>query len=363
MIDESNRARSAPLFAGESEMKALVRSFDWTATPLGAIESWPQSLRTAASICLNSRFPMVLWWGEELRLIYNDAWRQILGRDKHPRALGSPGHQIWPENWDIIGAQLHGVLETGAATWSDDLLLPTFRYGYLEEAYYTYSYSPIFIETGAIGGVFTAVAETTDRVLGARRTATLRDLAAQTGEAKSIEQAYRMAIATLAENSLDIPFALLYRLSDDRTEAILQEQTIDIDPLPAPPSIDLTTANPIWPLAAVLERQTAIEVDNLRYGDWAAGALNLPIERAIVLPLWASGQDAVVGMLVAGITPARELDLDYRNFFEMTAGHIETAIANATAYEAERQRAEALAELDRAKTTFSATSATNFAHR
>jgi len=162
-----------------------------------------------------------------------------------------------------------------------------------------------------------------------------------------------MAIATLAENPFDIPFALLYRLNDDCTEAILQEQTIDIKPIPALQSIDLTSANLVWPLAVVLERQTASEVDNLRqFGDWAAGALNLPIERAIVLPLWASGQDELVGMLVAGVNPARELDLDYRNFFEITAGHIETAIANATTCETERQRAEALAELDRAKTTF-----------
>lgn len=109
-----------------------------------------------------------------------------------------------------------------------------------------------------------------------------------------------MAIATLAENSMDIAFALLYRLNDDRTKAILQKQSIDIDPIPAPQSIELTTANPVWPLTAVLERQTAIEVDNLRHGDWAAVTLNLPIERAIVLPLWASGQDTLVKMLVGG---------------------------------------------------------------
>ncbi|NEQ24870.1 MAG: histidine kinase, partial [Microcoleus sp. SIO2G3] len=197
MTDESNRAIPAQLFAGEGEMKALVRSFDWSATPLGAIESWPQSLRTSVSICLNSRFPMVLWWGKELRLIYNDAWRAIPG-DRHPRSLGSRGCDVFSESWHIIEPQLKSVLKTGQATWEDDLLLPVLRSGYLEEAYYTYSYSPVLLETGEVGGVFTAVAETTHHVLAQRRTATLRDLAAQTGEAKLIEQAYRMSIATLA---------------------------------------------------------------------------------------------------------------------------------------------------------------------
>ena len=186
MSNEQSRTRKMQdLFGSGGEMGERMRSHNWEQTPLGAIETWSQSLRTAASICLNSRFPMVVWWGSDLVLLYNDAWRLILG-NKHPASLGRPGSEVWAEIWDIIGAQLQSVLETGAATWSDDLLLPVFRYGYVEEAYFTYSYSPIFVEDGSIGGAFTAVAETTQRVLGERRMTTLRLLAGQAGESKTI---------------------------------------------------------------------------------------------------------------------------------------------------------------------------------
>ncbi|KAB8330328.1 response regulator [Scytonema tolypothrichoides VB-61278] len=344
------------IFIGDSEMARLMRTHDWSATPLGPINDWSGSLRTAVNICLNSRFPMVIWWGKELVMLYNDAWRPILG-SKHPRALGRPGQEFWQENWDIIGAQLNGVLATGKATWADDLLLPTNRHGYLEEAYYTYSYSPIFLKTGEVGGVFTAVADTTERVLGERRTKTLRDLAAQVVQAKTAEQASRMGMQTLSENPADIPFALLYLLDTQGSQAVLQERTpFDIKLIPAPECVDLTqksTDSP-WSLVVVVQSGQAVLLENLvqQLGEVPAGLLQLPLQQALVLPIRASGQDTVMGMLVMGVNPSRALDEDYRNFFEMTAGQIASAIANARAYEEERKRAEALAELDRAKTTF-----------
>src|SRR5581483_12409212 len=193
-------------------MGRLMRAHDWSATPLGPAEDWPQSLRTAVSICLNSRLPIVLWWGPELRLLYNAAWRPVLGQTKHPQALGSPGREVWPEIWHIIGPMLEGVLATGQATWSDDQLLPLDRNGYLEEAYFTYSYSPILDESGKVGGVFSAVSETTLRVVGERRLRTLRELAAQASTAKTPDEAGRAVLRTFAANPADVPFALLYFL-------------------------------------------------------------------------------------------------------------------------------------------------------
>jgi hypothetical protein len=129
-------------FPGHGEMARLMRAFDWAESPFGPVVAWPQNLKIAVGICLSSRFPMVLWWGPDLRLIYNDAWRPSLGALKHP-ALGKPGKEVWHEIWHIIGPMLEGVLKTGEATWSVDMLLPMDRYGYLEETYWTYSYSPI----------------------------------------------------------------------------------------------------------------------------------------------------------------------------------------------------------------------------
>ncbi|NJM67776.1 MAG: GAF domain-containing sensor histidine kinase [Acaryochloris sp. RU_4_1] len=341
------------VFAGNSEMARLMRSHDWSPTLLGSVSDWSLSLKTAVNICLNSRFPMVIWWGEELMLLYNDAWQAILG-NRHPKALSRPGKAVFPESWYIIGPQLKSVLETGIATWAEDLLIPVLRSGYLEEAYYTYSYSPIFTEMGKVEGVFTAVAETTHRVLSERRLATLKDLAAQSSKAKTVDEVYQSTLKTLSNNSSDIPFAALYRLHSDLTQAALCGQTpADLGAILMPTTINLSETDP-WSFAAVLQTQTGITIEDLahQWGEVPVGVLSLPINQALALPIRASGQDAIVGLLVVGVNPACSLDSDYRAFFDLMAGHIETAIANVSAYEAERKRVEALVEIDRAKTAF-----------
>ena len=173
--------------APPSEMSQLVERTDWAAGPLGAPDTWPQSLRTAVGICLSSRFPILLWWGPELVMVYNDAYRPMLGQSKHPRALGAPGKEVWTEIWDVIGPMLDQVMAGGGATWSRDELLVLDRNGYPEECYFTYSYSPITDESGGVGGVFCAVTETTERVIGERRLATLADLAGLMGSASRAE--------------------------------------------------------------------------------------------------------------------------------------------------------------------------------
>ncbi|MEC4814448.1 MAG: ATP-binding protein, partial [Scytonema sp. PMC 1069.18] len=351
---EAKASGANNFISGGGEMGATIRAFDWSQTPLGTIETWSSSLRTATSICLNSRFPMVIWWGKELVLLYNDAWKPILG-SKHPQALGKPGREVWEEIWDIIGRQLEGVLTTGEATWSDDFLLPVDRHGYIEEAYFTYSYSPIFLETGEVGGAFTAVTETTRRVLGERRVATLRDLAAQAALAKTVKKACLMAIQTLADNPKDIPFALLYQVDADGRQAFLCSSTLEPE-LPASPRyVDLTSQSESgWLLGNVMELRQSVLIDDLcdRFGHLPSGFWSLPPRQALVLPIVTVGQEKPVGMLVVGVNPGCDLDEDYRNFFDMVVGHIGTAIANANAYEEERKRVEALAELDQAKTTF-----------
>jgi PAS domain S-box-containing protein len=339
---------------GGGEMGRLMRAHDWSATPLGPVADWPQSLQTAVSICLNSRFPIVLWWGPDLRLLYNDAWRPVLGQTKHPQALGSPGREVWPEIWHIIGPMLEGVLAHGKATWSDDQLLPLDRNGYLEEAYFTYSYSPILGDGGKVGGVFAAVNETTQRVIGERRLKTLRGLAAQAAMAKSAAEACRAAVATLAANPSDVPFALLYVLSDDQKQAWLCDSTGLPANHPARPTVIglADDSSALWPLASVVESgQMLVDLD-ARFGELPTNPWPVPAQQAVLLRLMASGQDRAVGVLVLGVNPGRELDDEHRGFHDLVAGHVATAIANARAYEEERKRAEALAELDRAKTTF-----------
>ena len=152
------------------EMGKLIRSMNWSQSLLGEPEQWPQSLRTSVSICLNSRFPMVIWWGSNLIKIYNDAYRELIAA-KHPMAMGARGEDVWPEIWLVVGPMLQGVLDTGEATWSEDQMLVVERNGYSEECYFTFSYSAIRDESGRTGGVFCAVNETTKRVVSERHLA------------------------------------------------------------------------------------------------------------------------------------------------------------------------------------------------
>jgi signal transduction histidine kinase/serine phosphatase RsbU (regulator of sigma subunit) len=335
MGSEAPDRPQAPAFlAGGGRMGALMRELDWSATPIGPAESWPPSLRTAVGICLSSRFPILIWWGPDLVKLYNDDYAHILGA-KHPAALGRPGREVWPEIWHIIGPMLERVLARGEATWSDDQLLVLSRQGYDEECYFTFSYSPIRDEGGAVGGVFCAVHETTERVLGERRLRTLRRLAALTAGARSLREAADGVIAALASNPADVPFAALYVRDGADAAAALAGATSIPPGTPAPPR-RIDDGAP-WPVARAL-----------RDGEVAVAAG----DAALVAPIQRPADDPPTGALVLGVSPRRALDDAYRDFFALVARDVASVLGNATAYEQERARAEALAELDRAKTEF-----------
>lgn len=153
-------------------MAARVAAFDWSQTVLGPMENWPSELRIAVDICLSSRFPMFVWWGEHRINIYNDGYVPMLGK-RHPRALGRPAQETWNDIWDVVGPQSDAVLQRGEATWNDRVLLVMERKGYSEKTYFTWSYSPIRNATGRIGGMFCAVTEETARVRAEARDALL----------------------------------------------------------------------------------------------------------------------------------------------------------------------------------------------
>src|SRR3954454_11332546 len=159
-----------------SELARLVKQHDWSQTPVGPIETWPQSLRTVVNILLTSRYPMWMGWGSDLTFLYNDAYRPTLGI-KHPWALGSPASRVWAEIWDDIGPRIESVLSTGQATYDEGLLLFLERSGFPEETYHTFSYSPLADENGRVSGLFCVVTEETERVISERRLATLQQLA------------------------------------------------------------------------------------------------------------------------------------------------------------------------------------------
>ena len=345
------------LFARGGEMGELMRATDWPNMPLGAVEQWPQSLRTALSICLHSRFPILIWWGQELVMLYNDAYRLILG-SKHPQSMGQRGRECWPEIWDVIGPMLRGVLDEGKATWSNDQLLLLNRNGYPEECYFTFSYSPIYGESGGVDGVFTAVTETSDSVLDERRLGTLHELAAAVTEARTAAEACRLAAKALETNRADLPFTLIY-LSDGAS-APAHMSTVLMGYTGFADQVSAAALGATETLRDVCERVLRTGEAEL-IGDFGAVQTSLAlageqvdcsVRQALLLPIKPTSAERVAGVLIAGISPLRALDEAYRNFLNLVTGQLATAIATATAYEQQRRRVEALAELDRAKTTF-----------
>ncbi|MGK3997537.1 ATP-binding response regulator [Sorangium sp. So ce1024] len=350
----SDRADARAVLAGGGEMGERMRALDWSKTPLGPVSSWPQSLKTCLRIILTSRQPMFVWWGDSLINLYNDAYKSIVG-GKHPEALGQPASVVWREIWDQVGPRAASAMRRDEGTYDEALLLIMERHGYEEETYYTFSYSPVPNDQGGTGGIICANTDDTRRIIGERQLALLRDLAARTANARAWEDVCAQSVLSLATNPKDLPFALLYILDADRRHMHLAGAAgIARGHAAAPEIIDLTDESP-WPVAEVARGHEAcrvIELSRDRQGDLPTGAWPRPPARAAALSIAPSGETGRAGVLIVGLSPFRLFDDDYRGFLHLAAGQIAASVANAQAYEEERRRAEALAELDRAKTHF-----------
>ena len=344
---------------GGGEMGQLIRGYDWSETSLGPIESWPQSLRSAVSILLPSKAQIAMFWGPDLITLYNDAYRPVLGQ-KHPQALGLPVREVWSELWDTgLRSLFEGVLQTGEAFWASDWPFNMRRFGFPEETFFDISYDPIRGESGKVTGLFCIVSESTARVVSERRLRTLRDLSLfASAAAKSVDDACRSVAEILSQNRHDIPFALIYLLDKaGKTATLTGISGLEPGTPAAPASVSVSPAasdSSCWPFNAVMQTNRAIEVTDVveRCGELATGVWPEPPHTAMLMPIGASGQDRAIGFLVAAASPRRPLDDQHRAFFDLLATQISTTVTNARAYEEERRRAESLAELDRAKTTF-----------
>jgi PAS domain-containing protein len=326
------------VLAGGGEMGALMRAFDWSQTAVGPVENWPQSLRTALSILLDSRFPMYISWGPEYVQFYNDGYRPVLGT-KHPDALGRSTYDTWSEVWnDIVGPLFWKVKAEGEATYLEDFLFPLYRYGYTEECYFTFCYSRIREESGGAGGVLVTCIETTARVVGERRLRTLRELASRAAESRSAEDACRGATAVLAANPHDLPFASIYLVENEHIARLAGSCGLTPGHPATPGALSLAGEGAVWPAAEVVSTGKAQLVDDLgaRFSALPGGPWPEPPHSAVVVPVPRAGDDRVAAILIAGISPRRAFDDDYRGFVDLIAGHLSRAIASAQAYQVER---------------------------
>jgi signal transduction histidine kinase len=338
---------------GGGEMGKLIRAMDWTKTPLGPIESWPQNLRTTVSLCLASNFPIALAWGPKHVQIYNDGYWPICG-EKHPHSMGQDFTECWAAPWPVISEAFERAL-AGETSFLENQRMFLDRNGYLEETFFTFSFSPIRDENG-VAGLFHPVTETTSRMLSERRTRALRDLAGRAGQAQTMEQACLLTAQTLSDYALDLPFALFYLLEDQGKEARLIAATgLPQNSAASPSIIDLTEPEKCaWPLGEVARSRRAQQIDDLekRFGPLSCGEYPEPQKQALMLPITPPGCERPVGVLVAGVSPRLPLNETYYSFYDLLTVAVTTEVANARAYEEASKRAEALAEIDRAKTEF-----------
>jgi len=342
-----------------SEMARLIAEKDWSQTPVGAAQDWSPALRMVLSLLLANRFPTLLWWGPEYVQFYNDAYRPIPGA-KHPNSLGQPASECWPEIWHILKPLVDTPFRGGPPTWIEDFELVIRRSGFQEETHFTVAYSPVpddTVESG-IGGVLATVHEITGKVIGERRVALLRELAARATEGRTAGDACSIAAEILGECPKDLPFTVLYLLDQDGKHARLAGAAgVAKERTASPMSIDLSqdTAEAWSPYAQLAVRQNSIAVvDNLhsRLSEVPAGPWSDPPRTAVIVPIPSAKNGDVRGFLIHGVSARIRFDDNYRTFFQLIAVQMANAISNAEAHAEERRRAEALAEIDRAKTVF-----------
>jgi signal transduction histidine kinase/ActR/RegA family two-component response regulator len=323
------------VFAGGSENGRLMAALDWAATPVGPVETWPASLRYAIRTVLVSRFPMILTWGPRYTQFYNDAYATLIGA-KHPAALGDDLRITLAEGWAALQEPVERAMTTREASWIPQLLLLLERAGYREETYFTVSHAPAFGDRGEVAGMHAVCTEVTRQVLAERRQHLLHEVSTATDRRDDERELAAQVCRALAGDPLDVPFAAVYLIGDGGPRLTRASACgVDPDRLPA-------SAGDLRDLDGV--DVAALGVTGGPFGD--------PVGDAVVLPLTGGPGRGLVGALLVGVSPARALDDEYRTFHELLAGQVAGAVVDARAYASERARAEALAELDRAKTTF-----------
>jgi PAS domain S-box-containing protein len=334
-----------------------MRACKWNATPLGDPNNWPASLSAVVRVMLTSRFAMWMAWGPDLTFLCNDSYLPTVGL-KRDWVIGSRSDKVWAEIWPDIGPRIQHVLATGEATWDEALLLYLQRSGFTEETYHTFSYSPLADDAGVTTGMLCVVAEVTERVIGERQLGVLRDVGATLAAASTRAEVMKGLETCLATGPRDVPFALVYladrngvpqrvALHDPGQHVFQAEYNLDLREPAA------------WPLAkAAYGVPALVDLDSIDAG-WSKKAAKQETQRegllprqALIAPIIGVDGNEAIGYFVAALNPHRSFDSSYQGFIELLIAQVAAAVARADEYERARERADALAEIDRAKTAF-----------
>jgi PAS domain S-box-containing protein len=319
-----DRGELGDVFPGSSDMSRLMRQHDWSSHVLGPPQGWPEGLKIPLRMLLTSRFEMWLGWGDELNFFYNDAYIPTLGI-KHPTMLGRPFREVWAEVYDDVADQVSRVRQ-GESTWNDALLLLLERHGYPEETYHSFSYSPLYGNSGAVDGMLCIVSEVTERVITERRLNTLRTLGMELVGTSTRDEVCRAVSRILGVNRHDFPFSLLFLgEEDDKTAIACSEDATEL-------------IRQDWPVGCAGDGPSLIELPKTTacpVGAWAIAPRD-----ALVIAIPGADGETPVGHLVLGLNPHRRRDEDVGDLARMLAGQISGALANVAALDSERQRAD-----------------------
>ena len=329
------------LFAGGGQMGSLMLKYDWESHPLGSPDQWPMSLKSGLRIMLNSAHPMFIWWTKELYMFHNDPYLPALG-DKHPHALGAKATEMWGEIWKQISGVVEEILNGGDAFYAEELLIPLNRKGFMEDTYWTFSYSSISDDDGQVNGIFCACNEVTETVLAKRRLKTIKDITESLDGLQREEYICQKVCEVLENNPLDVPFSLIYQLDENGIEATLKGGSKELSPEIAPHRIVIGSSDAAeeWPFAKVQQSKEPALVRLSGEGNLANGSHLSGLNQAIVLPVFHSGKDQLLGFFISGINPGMEYNKDYQNFHQLLAGHIASSITELRSrIEVEHQKA------------------------
>lgn len=323
-----------------------MRAFDWHSHPLGDPASWPESLKTNIRLILNSRFPMFIWWTENLYMFHNDAYLPALG-NKHPKALGASARVMWAEVWHEVGVIAENILRGGNPFYAEGLQLLLERNGFLEETYWTFSYSSAFDDRGEVNGIFCACFEMTSTMHGKRRLKTMKDVSERINQIRSIDQAGQLTCDILLQNKEDLPFSAIYLLNNTATEASLIGKAGNIEGDFLPVTISLMQEDTPWALKSTLNNRQMNLLDSSAMHIEAVLENRVPalIKQSVVLPVMRPGQDQVIGFFIAGLSPWLAYNSDYISFHELLAAHIATSVTSVQAREELARQQEYLSEI------------------
>ncbi|CAB4429500.1 unnamed protein product [Rhizophagus irregularis] len=383
----------------------LVESFDWSSTSLGPMDEWENTLKSTVKLCMHSVFPIAIYYGPELVNIYNQMWIPIL-KMKHPQALGQPFKEVWAEIYDDLEPLFNEVLSTGKGKFEYDRFFFLLRDGYLEETYFSFTFSPIFKDDGSVGGIFNASQETTQRVLSNRRVKTLSELGKRTPGAKSLENACHLVTRTLHEKNKDIPYALIYLIENSTVKSTLQPREAhliastfdeDLDYVKCEDGVDeisfvpnksrrvlpdyLLETKEIIDLMVVPDEINELINDDsnfelstrtgenfvarkdfltswpIHYVAMTGSHITITLKNgssAVLYPVTTSsgGKSVLTAVIILGINPHRALDKEYMEFLQLIVGQVCISLTHGKSREEERKQAEILADLNRQKIMF-----------